>query len=172
MMKTVNDLDSFVTNNHYLVERFLRMNRLEVNEFYDVVIFRFLEAASDYVNKPQLRARYTFEAVAYRAMKYALSDYYRKQNRLKRRGITVELTEFNQQLYGCSCAPYTEIMRETQLLREMSESLSRPQMAIIFMRIEGYSVREIAKSKGISAKYVEDLLDSARPVVQAICMQE
>ena len=60
MMKAVNDLNSFVEKKHYLVERFLRMNRLEANEYYDVVIFRFLEAASDYVNKPQLSARYTF----------------------------------------------------------------------------------------------------------------
>ncbi len=171
MMKA-NDLDSFVEKNHYLVERFLRMNRLEVNDFYDVVIFRFLEAVSDYVNKPQLRARYTFEAVAFHAMKNALKDHYRKQNALKRRGITVELTEYNVQPYGYSCAPYTDAMRETELLREMAERLSRPQMAVIQMRVNGYSILEIAKERGISAEYVEDLLDGAHPIVRAICMQE
>ena len=172
MMKAVNDLNSFVEKKHYLVDRFLLMNRLEANEYYDVVIFRFLEAASDYVNKPQLRARYTFEAVAYRAMKDALLAHYRKQNALKRRGITVELTDYNQQPNGYSCAPYTEAMREAALLCEMAEQLSRPQMAVIQMRINGYSVVEIARERGISIDYVEDLLNDARPIVRAICMQE
>ena len=40
MMKAVNDLNSFVEKKHYLVERFLRMKRLEANEY--VVIYRFL----------------------------------------------------------------------------------------------------------------------------------
>ena len=63
-------------------------------------------------------------------------------------------------------------MREAALLCEMAEQLSRPQMAVIQMRINGYSVVEIARERGISIDYVEDLLNDARPIVRAICMQE
>lgn len=171
-MKTTNALNDFVEKNHYLVEWFLQMKRLEVNEFYDVVIFRFLEAAAAYMKKPHLRAHYEFKALAFRAMNEALSDHYRQQNALKRRGITVELTDYNQQPNGYSCAPYMDAMREAMLLREMAEQLSRPQMAVIRLLVNGYSVVEIAKERGISIDYVENLLNDARPIVRAICMQE
>lgn len=171
-MKTANALNDFVEKNHYLVEQFLRMKGLREDEFYDIVIFRFLEAAAVYVKKPHLRTHYEFKALAFRAMSEALSDHYRKQNALKRRGITVELTDYNQQRHGYSIAPYTDAMREAMLLREMAEKLSRPQMAVIQMRVNGYSVIEIAEERGISTDYVEDLLNGARPIVRAICMQE
>lgn len=165
-------LDDFIEENHYLVEQYLRMKGLNVDDFYDVVIFRFMEAASEYLSKPQLRQKYDFKIIAFAEMKKALKDHYRKQNRLKRRGITVELTDAIQlPAYGYSGEPYTDDMRIIHLLHEMEQRLSRPQMSIINMRVYGYSVREIASEKKLTMRYIEELLSSARPVIEEICMQ-
>lgn len=38
----------FAADNHYVLENFLRYRGLPMDEFYDVVIFRFLKAVQQY----------------------------------------------------------------------------------------------------------------------------
>lgn len=38
----------FAADNHYVLENFLRYRGMPMDEFYDVVIFRFLKAVQQY----------------------------------------------------------------------------------------------------------------------------
>lgn len=79
----------FATKNHYMVENYLRIRRLPVDEWYDVVIFRFLLAVKQYLTIPRLQ-QYKFRTIAYYAMRSAIGNEYEKQ---KRRISTISLDE-------------------------------------------------------------------------------
>lgn len=69
--------------NHDLVFRFLRANRLQESEYYDVVIFRYLLTVENWFRRPDLY-HYRFSTVAWNAMSSALhSDLKKKRRRIK-----------------------------------------------------------------------------------------
>lgn len=44
----------FAEVNHYLVEQFLYWNRLDFDDWYDVVIFRYLQSVKKWLQVPEL----------------------------------------------------------------------------------------------------------------------
>lgn len=74
---------------HALVLRFLRANSLPMEDYYDVVIFRYLLAVEKWFRRPDLY-RYGFTSIAWAAMSSALS---REREKQRRRLRTVSLEE-------------------------------------------------------------------------------
>lgn len=74
---------------HGLVLKFLAVNRLPMEDYYDVVIFRYLLAVEKWFCRPELY-RYGFASIAWAAMSSALSHEREKQ---RRRPQTVSLEE-------------------------------------------------------------------------------
>ncbi len=74
---------------HPLVLRFLRANGLPMEDYYDVVIFRYLLAVEKWFRRPDLY-RYGFTSIAWAAMNSALSHEREKQ---RRRPPTVSLED-------------------------------------------------------------------------------
>ena len=72
-----------------MVLRFLRVNGLPLEDYYDVVIFRYLLAVEKWFRRPDLY-RYGFPSIAWAAMSSALSHEREKQ---RRRPQTVSLEE-------------------------------------------------------------------------------
>ena len=72
----------FAEENHKVLEDFLKYRGLSQDEFYDVVVFRFLRAVKQYDEREDLR-KYQFETIACNHMRSALSHYFRKQKREK-----------------------------------------------------------------------------------------
>ena len=70
----------FVAENHYLVDQYLRQKKLERNEWYDVVIFRFLLSVKRWFSLPELH-QWSFATIAYNAMRSAVWNERQKQNR-------------------------------------------------------------------------------------------
>lgn len=85
---TVEELQ-FATKNHYLIEKYLRIRRLPLDEWYDVVIFRYLLSVKRWFAIPELH-NYNFEIIAFYAMRSAIGHEYEKQ---KRRVKTVSIDE-------------------------------------------------------------------------------
>ena len=73
----------FAEQNHMLVERFLWKNHLERAEFYDVVIFGYLKAVQEFLEKPEL-SKYPFSSIAWRKMRYSMIKEYIYRNCPKR----------------------------------------------------------------------------------------
>lgn len=63
----------FAEVNHYLVEQFLYWNRLQWDDWYDVVIFRYLLAVKKWMQRPELH-KYKFATIVKNALKGAVSN--------------------------------------------------------------------------------------------------
>lgn len=70
----------FASANHYLVEKYLRLRKLPFDEWYDVVIFRYIRSVKRWFALPYLR-EYSFERVAFLAMRSAVGNEFKKQGR-------------------------------------------------------------------------------------------
>lgn len=63
--------EQFLAEHHYLVEDFLKYRGLPMDEFYDVVIFRFMRAVKQYDERDDLK-KYKFSTIANNAMRWRL----------------------------------------------------------------------------------------------------
>ena len=70
-----------------LVFRFLQVQRLPVDEWFDVVIFRYLLSVKNWFSRPDLY-KYKFSTIAWRAMASAAGH---EQEKLSRRIETISL---------------------------------------------------------------------------------
>lgn len=70
----------FAAENHGIVTSYLRWRKLDENEWYDVVIFRYLLSVKKWFAQPDLH-QYTFGTVARQAMRSAIGGELDKQNR-------------------------------------------------------------------------------------------
>lgn len=94
--------------NHHLVLSFLRTHGLPMEEYYDVVIFRYLLAVEKWFRRPDLY-RYQFSTIAWSAMSSAL---YHEREKQKRRIPTVSLDE---NIPGCENLTWNAVVTEKNL---------------------------------------------------------
>ena len=94
--------------NHDLVFRFLRANRLQENEYYDVIIFRYLLTVENWFRRPDLY-HYQFSTIAWHAMSSALhNDAKKKRRQIK----TVSLDDL---IPGCEALTWGDVITENNL---------------------------------------------------------
>lgn len=67
----------FAERNHKVLEDFLKYRDLPQDEFYDVVVFRFLRAVKQYDERDDLK-QYSFRTIANNHMRSALGGYFKK----------------------------------------------------------------------------------------------
>lgn len=79
----------FAEENHYVIKKYLNIRKLPYNEWYDVVVFRYLLSVKRWFSIPELRKN-NFEIVAFYAMRSAIGNELQKQ---QRRIQTVSLNE-------------------------------------------------------------------------------
>ena len=79
----------FAVRHHYLIAEYLRARHLPMNEWYDVVIFRYLRSVKRWHRELDLHY-YTFKTIAFQAMRSAIGGELAKQ---RRRIQTVSLDE-------------------------------------------------------------------------------
>lgn len=79
----------FATQFHHLIYEYLNIRKLPVDEYYDVVIFRYLRSVHRYFNEESLQD-YSFKTVAFSAMRSAIGNEMKKADR---RIKTVSLDE-------------------------------------------------------------------------------
>lgn len=73
----------FAEEHHNVLEDFLKYRGLSFDEYYDVVVFRFLRAVKQYDENAKLR-RYSFKTIAGNHMRSALGNYFAQQKRQSR----------------------------------------------------------------------------------------
>ena len=98
----------FATDNHYLVFKYLRLRKLPPDEWYDVVIFRYLRSVKRWFAYPELH-KHNFEIIAFYAMRSAIGHELDKQ---KRRVQTVSL---NEVIPGTNGVTYMEMVTSNNL---------------------------------------------------------
>lgn len=79
----------FAEKHHYLVGAFMKSRKLPQDEWYDVIIFRYLLSVKKWFQRPELHC-YKFSTISWKAMGSAVHNEREKQ---KRRIRTVSLDE-------------------------------------------------------------------------------
>lgn len=80
---------SFAAENHHLIKKYLNIRKLPFDEWYDVVIFRYLLSVKRWFAIPELH-KHNFEIIAFYAMRSAIGCELEKQ---KKRIKTISLDE-------------------------------------------------------------------------------
>ncbi len=95
-----------------------------------------------------------------------LMGHRRKNLRKKRQAETVSL--HSGALDSCIAMGYgsLEDMESRLLLEDFSKMLSTTQREILLLRLQGNSIREIAKTKKIPVKNVQRLLEGAGVILR------
>ncbi len=91
-----------------LVYRFLRANRLQESEYYDVVIFRYLLTVENWFRRPDLY-HHRFSTVAWNAMRSALHNDRRKKRR------QIKTVSLDDTIPGCENLTWGEVITEENL---------------------------------------------------------
>lgn len=166
----------FATDNHALVYAFLNEKGLPEDEFYDVVIFGYLNAVKDYINQPFPR-KYSFSTIAYRQMNFCLYDYYRIQQRHKR---NAEIISLHVSLYPGglpledTIPAHNSLMEQLEtklLLHDLAGRVSKQQMDILGLRRHGYNLREIAGNQKVPLSRVKELLAEVQDILLELCRE-
>lgn len=165
----------FAADHHNLIYAFLNKKKLRDDDFYDIVVFGFLRAVQDYLNKPELK-QYSFTTIAWHKMDSCVLNYYASQTRRQRYGRTISLdailcneTSFSLEDTLFAPDPLMEQLETELLLHELASRVSRNQMAVMRMRTEGYNMREIAKNQRTTIEKVTELLNGVYQTVLAVC---
>ena len=147
----------FATEKYHLITDFLKRQRLDAEEFYDVVVFDFLLAVETYLNSEELQRKCEFEAVAYMYMKRAAYRYFREQKAQKRSseaGADISLETITDSSSKPDIRDATSTIEYMETLKEIKSNLTDEQQKIFSDKLTGYSLKEIADNNGISQRRV------------------
>lgn len=145
----------FATNHHdEVVYGFLGSRKLSRDQYYDVVILKYLYAVQIYSDRSELQ-KYSFKTIAYRAMTSALNSYWRKMGRPKYSTPVLSLNSmydhgFEEKL---SMSEYPEIhshIEAAQDWQQIKRTLTAKELEVLQKRAEGYTYRELARDTGIT----------------------
>lgn len=161
----------FAAENHRLILAFLARRGLPEEDYYAVAALGYLEAVQRYLSQPDLR-RHAFSTVANQAMRRGVSHAKRMSNRRCCPAETVSLDTGGMDgapLYHLCGGSMDRRLEEVLLLHALSARLPAQQYELIWLRLAGYSVREIAARKKMSEKKVRSLLRRARRAFGELC---
>lgn len=139
--------------------KYMSINKLDQEEWYDILILHYLRAVKKYLNIPHLQ-QYEFSTILFRTLDNARINYFRDMNREKRMpsGGIVSLDWEEDSMNGKRTAPMAWIdlkqsVEKTVMYHEMiSEILSNlndVQAEIFKMTMEEYNREEIKRYLGI-----------------------
>lgn len=139
----------FASEHHDLVYKFLHEHHLPVDEFYDIVIFGYLNAVRNYLSRTNL-CTYAFPTLGWKLMMQSLSDHYKEQTCQKRNAemFSLHTTAQADGLPLEDTLPATDhLMQQLEyslLLHDLAKRVSKQQMEIVRMRSSGYNFQDIA----------------------------
>lgn len=141
----------FAAQNHNLIYRYLHEKRWEVSEYYDIAAFGYLRAVRRYLTEPGLSI-YAFSSIAWQAMTQSIASFLRAEARRKdaeRRYISEAASAVPD--------PFAELEARL-LLHDLAAVSSRQQYALAEMRLQGYTIAEIALAQGMPKIRIRRLL--------------
>ena len=164
---------AFAAEHHNLIYGFLHCNKLNTDEFYDVIVLGYLRAVQDYCEHPELREQYKFSTIAWRKMKDDMNNYNHKQTRRKHRAriVSLDAVMYNRESLFLeeTVSEPDRLMEEFYaklLWEEITTQISEEQADMLLMTANGYTTHEIAAMRNLKVSVIEGLLDDARESVR------
>lgn len=166
----------FAAENHNLVYKFLNAKHLSVDEYYDIIIFGYINSVHRFFATPGL-SKYAFGSIAWKGMQNSLYNHNRAIARKKRNAeiCSIHNTSYTDDLSLEEVLPSSNNLLqqlETELiLHDLARHVSQQQMDIVRMRSSGYNLQDIANHHNTSIKRIRRLLEEVRSVLMDICYE-
>jgi RNA polymerase sigma-70 factor (ECF subfamily) len=171
------DQEAFAEANHSVILRFLRNKRLPFDDYYDVVVFGYLRAVRQYCSRPELRAKYDFNAMAWRKMQDDLANHFKAQSRPSRKAVTVSLEELllgSDRFTLAETIPYAgshdDLVEAEMLCEQILGILTDEQAETLRLRLGGYNDREIAGRQKCRVRDVNSVFADIQAAVLGLCL--
>lgn len=140
----------FASQHHNLIYTFLRKENLDIAEFYDIAVFGYLDAVIDFFEKKEL-GKYAFSTLAWQSMKCRVCNHLKHeasyQNRL------LKQLDFEKVIDKLICSD--DDMADALLHSSISAILSPDEYRLIILRMNYFTVREIASFFGTSKSTIQ-----------------
>ena len=162
----------FAEEHHNLVYAFLKKKELDIDEFYDIVIFAYLTAVRRYfINKNLMQ--YNFSTIAWRAMESAVYKEKRKKSPifisldepLFRNSDVTLIDSLGQE------DNFDEKIIYLDLARRIKPHLTKKQSRILKNKANGYKYKEMSKKEGISLSGIGNRLRRARMKLKLVLIE-
>lgn len=140
----------FAEEHQDVVFRFLNQKGLPIDDYYDIVIFGYLQAVQEYNENPAL-SRFQFTTIAWTRMNDCLCSHYTHENRMIRKAQTVNIHTYTQ-----AGRTLDEILPDRQkdlqaqtadrlFALEVLSCLTETERQMVHLKADGLTCREIAE---------------------------
>ena len=140
----------FAEEHQETVLRFLSRMRLPVEDYYDIVIFGYLQAVQEYDENPAL-SRFQFDTIAWTKMSDCLGKHHAYENRPKRKAPTISTHAYTKdRLTLDEILPdrRKDLQAQTAdrlFVMEVLSCLSETERQMVHLKADGLTCREIAE---------------------------
>ena len=140
----------FAEKHQDTVFRFLSHKRLPMEDYYDIVIFGYLQAVQEYDENPAL-SRFRFSTIAWTKMGDCLGKHFSYENKPKRKAPTVSIhTHTSDGLALNEILPDRQKDLQAQaadglVAMEVLSCLTETEQQMVYLKADGLTCREIAE---------------------------
>ena len=161
---------TFAAEHHQLIYTYLNQNHLPEEEFYDVVVFGYLNGVRKHFRREDLQD-YAFATLAWRAMDTCFANYVRSKHRPKRKATVLCLQAHAGSGYRleetiADAKDTAEEAIQSLALEDTLKGFERSDREIIRLLYEGYPGREIIQALGITARELGEHLAQIQEKIQ------
>ena len=139
----------FAEENQNVVFLFLNQKGLSADDYYDIVIFGYLQAVQEYDENPAL-SHFRFSTIARTKMSDSLNKHYSYENKPKRKAPTVSIhTHTSDGLALNEILPDRQKDLQAQaadrlFAMEVLSCLTETEQQMVYLKADGLTCREIA----------------------------
>ena len=168
---------AFAAEHHHLIYTYLANHHLPTEEFYDVVVFGYLNGVRKHFRREDLQD-YAFTTLAWRAMDACFANYVRAKQRPIRQATVLSLqthagTRYRLEETIADERDTAEEAIQSLVLEDALRSFERRERELIRLLYEGHPKREICRTLDITVEELDrDLIHIQEkirkiPVLQA-----
>lgn len=155
---------AFAAEHHTLIYRYLSQKGLSEDEYYDIVVFGFLNGVRKYFRREELRQQYSFTTLAWSAMNTCLSNYKRSKACPKNHAKILSINEPFRSVYPLEeiisdARDYAEETLTAMCVTETLQSFEQTEREIVRLLMEGHPKSEICRQFGLTAVQMNDILN-------------
>ena len=138
----------FAEEHQNVVFRFLDQKGLPADDYYDIVIFGYLQAVQEYDENPAL-SRFRFSTIARTKMSDSLNKHYSYENKPKRKAPTVSIhTHTSDGLALNEILPDRQKDLQAQaadrlFAMEVLSCLTETEQQMVYLKADGLTCREM-----------------------------
>lgn len=168
---------AFAAEHHSLIYRYLNERSLPEDEYYDVVVFGYLNGVRKHFRREDLK-QYSFATIAWRAMDSSYANYEGSRRCSKNNAHILSIHEPYHGTYTLEemisdARDYAEETITAISVKETMQGFEQTEREILRLLMEGYPKSEIRHTLGMTAEALNEAIESIQnktfgsPLMQA-----